>query len=241
MNENKVAIIGRGRLAEELLALSRARGFEAALFPAAGRDLPPAPLVIETLAGGDEKKECVIQLDGLLPSSSVIATSCVGSSVTRIASWTRAPERVVGFATFYPLRERKLIELSGGLRTGEEALKNAEGFFSALGKETVRVKDLAGLVFPRILSLIINQAARSFDEGIATAEEIDIAMRMGTNYPLGPLRWADVIGLDEVLAVLEGLERETGDDRYRPAPLIKKMVQAGWLGEATGKGFYDYK
>jgi 3-hydroxybutyryl-CoA dehydrogenase len=120
-------------------------------------------------------------------------------------------------------------------------LRNAEGFFSALGKETVRVKDLAGLVFPRILSLIINQAARSFDEGIATAEEIDIAMRMGTNYPLGPLRWADVIGLDEVLAVLEGLERETGDDRYRPAPLIKKMVQAGWLGEATGKGFYDYK
>jgi 3-hydroxybutyryl-CoA dehydrogenase len=103
------------------------------------------------------------------------------------------------------------------------------------------VKDGPGLTFPRILSLIINEAARTLDEEVANAEEIDIAMRLGVNYPSGPLRWADHIGLDEVLAVLEGLHRDTGDDRYRPAPLLKKMVLAGWLGEQSGRGFYGYK
>jgi 3-hydroxybutyryl-CoA dehydrogenase len=102
------------------------------------------------------------------------------------------------------------------------------------------VKDAPGLVFPRILSLIVNEAARSLDEGVA-AGDIDTAMRLGVNYPAGPLGWADRAGLDEVLAVLEGLQRETGDDRYRPAPLIRKMVLAGRLGEASGRGFYDYK
>jgi 3-hydroxybutyryl-CoA dehydrogenase len=109
-----------------------------------------------------------------------------------------------------------------------------------LGKETVRVKDAAGLTFPRILSLIVNEAARALEEEVASAEEIDVAMRLGVNYPQGPLKWADHIGLDEVLAVLEGLQRETGDDRYRPTPLLSKLVTAGFLGETTGRGFYSY-
>ena len=133
-----------------------------------------------------------------------------------------------------------MIELSGGLKTEEKSLEAAEFFFRELGKETLRVKDATGLIFPRILSLIINEAARSLDEGVAQADEMDVAMRLGTNYPLGPLQWADQIGLDEVLAVLEGLQRETGDDRYRPAPLLRKMVLAGWLGESSGRGFYNY-
>ena len=157
-----------------------------------------------------------------------------------MGSWTKRPERIVGFATFYPLADRKVIEIAAGLRTSESALQQAQDHFRSLDKESVKVKDAAGLTFPRILSLIINEAARSLEEGVATADEIDVAMRLGVNYPMGPLRWADQIGLDEVLAVLEGLERETGDDRYRPAPIIKKLVIAGFLGETTGKGFYSY-
>ena len=241
MAENSVAIIGSSRLAEELLRLSRAKGLAATLHAEAGDMAGSALLVIETQAApAQAKMETINKLDGKLPSSSVILSSCLGLSATRIGSWTAKPERVVGFATFYPIQEKKVIELSGGLRTSEPSFRQAEEFFRRLGKETVRVKDGPGLIFPRILSLIINEAIRSLDEGVAQAEEIDIAMRLGVNYPAGPLRWADQIGLDDVLAVLEGLHDETGDDRYRPAPLLKKMVLAGWLGEESGRGFYRY-
>ena len=242
MARNSLAIIGRSRLAEEVLQLSRDKGFEATLRPDAQGVPASTSIVVDTCAGAEgEKKEILKKLDADLSSSSVILTSCLCFATTQIASWTSRPERVVGFATFYPLKGKKVIELSGGLRAGEGSLQETEKFFRTLGKETVRVKDMPGLIFPRTLSLIINEAARGLDEGIAQAEEIDLAMRLGTNYPLGPLRWADQIGLDEVLAVLEGLQRETGDDRYRPAPLLKKMVLAGWLGEGSGRGFYNYR
>ena len=198
--------------------------------------------MIDSETGAEDKKRALLQrLDASLPASSVIVTSCLRFSTTQMASWLKKPERVVGFATFYPLKDRRLIELAAGLRTAEPALEQAEQLFKALGKESVRVKDTPGLTFPRILSLIINEAARSLEEGVASAEEIDVAMRLGVNYPQGPLKWADQIGLDEVLAVLEGLQRETGDDRYRPAPLMKKLVIAGFLGEPSGRGFYTYK
>jgi 3-hydroxybutyryl-CoA dehydrogenase len=157
-----------------------------------------------------------------------------------MAACIQKPERLVGFATFFPLENRRLVELTAGLKTAETSMTQAEQFFQSLGKETVRVKDAPGLIFPRILSLIINEAARSLEEGVAGAEEIDVAMRLGVNYPHGPLKWADQIGLDEVLAVLEGLQRESGEDRYRPAPLLKKLVIAGFLGEMSGRGFYFY-
>jgi 3-hydroxybutyryl-CoA dehydrogenase len=239
MAKSSVGIVGQNRLAKELLDLSRAGGFEAKIFPDAAS--VSGSLIVETSARGESDKRDLIQRIDAKSPSSVILTSCLGFSTTQIASWTTRPERVVGFATFYPVAEKKVVELSSGLRTEQPALEAAENFFRALGKEPVPVKDAPGLIFPRILSLIINEAARSLDEGVAQAEEIDTAMRLGVNYPSGPLGWADRIGLDEVLAVLEGLQRETGDDRYRPAPLLNKMVQAGWLGEASGKGFYDYK
>jgi 3-hydroxybutyryl-CoA dehydrogenase len=239
MAKSSVGIVGKNRLAKELLDLSRAGGFEAKIFPDAAS--VAGSLIVETSARGEsEKREIVRRIDAKSPSS-VILTSCLGFSTTQIASWTTRPERVVGFATFYPVAEKKVVELTSGLKTDSPALAAAENFFRALGKEPVGVKDAPGLIFPRILSLIINEAARSLDEGVAEAKEIDTAMRLGVNYPAGPLDWADRIGLDEVLAVLEGLQRETGDDRYRPAPLLAKMVFAGRLGEASGKGFYDYR
>jgi 3-hydroxybutyryl-CoA dehydrogenase len=239
MSGSSALIVGKNRLALELAELCREKGVAAELCPDATRAAAPAALALETTPGGIEEKRAAIRhLDSRLEPECVILTSCLGFSATEIASWTARPERIVGFATFYPLRERKLIELCLGLRSADDALERAEGFFERLGKATVRVADSPGLVFPRIVSLIINEAARSLSEGVAGAEEIDLAMRLGVNYPQGPLRWADQIGLDEVLAVLEGLERETGDDRYRPAPLLKRMVRAGWLGEQSERGFY---
>lgn len=240
MAKNSLAIIGKSPLAGELAELAREKGWKANLYPDARRVAAATPLVIDTLLGEEEKRQSLKKLDSVLPASSVVLTSSLGFPVSHIASWSKRPERVVGFATFYPLKEKKVVELTLGLKTEEKAAQQAEGFFRSLGKETVRVRDGAGLIFPRIVSLIINEASRSFDEGVAEAEEIDTAMRLGVNYPSGPLRWADRVGLDEVLAVLEGLQRETGDDRYRPAPLIKKMVMAGWLGEKSGRGFYLY-
>lgn len=240
MAENSVTIIGTNRLAFELADLCKANGLNAALRAEANDLSPTSPVVIETFALDATRKQNMLKiLDDFLAPTSVILASCLGSPVTYMAAHLKRPERVVGFATFYPLKDRKIVELAAGMRT-ENAMNKAEAFFKALGKETVRVKDTAGLTFPRILSLIINEAARALDEGVATAEEIDIAMRLGVNYPQGPLRWGDQIGLDEVLAVLEGLQQETGDDRYRPAPLLRKLVTAGFLGEVAGRGFYCY-
>jgi len=241
MAKSSVAIIGKNRLAEELLGLAQTQDLETAQLNDATAVASTTQIVIDTEVGADDKKRALLQrLDASLPASSVIVTSCLRCSATQMASWIKKPERLVGFATFYPLKDRKLVELTGGLRTNESALAQAEQLFKSLGKDTVRVKDTPGLTFPRILSLIINEAARSLEEGVASAEEIDVAMRLGVNYPQGPLKWADQIGLDEVVAVLEGLQRETGDDRYRPATLLKKLVVAGFLGETNGRGFYTY-
>jgi 3-hydroxybutyryl-CoA dehydrogenase len=241
MAENSVTIIGATRLGQELAALCRQKGIEASLTAESGAVSPNTPLVIETTALDSERKRSMLQkLDALLPPASVLLTSCLGAAVTDLAASLSRPERLFGFATFCPLKERKLIELAAGLRTAESTAQQVEKFFSRLGVDTLRVKDAAGLMFPRILSLIINEAARALDEGVASAEEIDLAMRLGVNYPQGPLKWADQIGLDDVLAVLDGLHKETGDDRYRAVPLLRKLVAAGFLGEVTGRGFYCY-
>ncbi|MGH7769884.1 MAG: 3-hydroxyacyl-CoA dehydrogenase family protein [Candidatus Binatia bacterium] len=240
MAKNSVIVVGKNRLAHEMLELCQAGGFEAKAYSDSHAAAVSAALVVETYSRDEAEKKPIIQrLDAQSPSATIL-TSCLGFSATRIASWITRPERVVGFAAFYPLKDKKVIELSSGLGTHEPALEEAEKFFRALGKEPVRVKDAPGLIFARILSLIINEAARSLDEGVAQAEEIDTAMRLGVNYPSGPLKWADRIGLDDVLAVLEGLQRETGEDRYRPSPLLVKMVLSGRLGESSGRGFYEY-
>ena len=241
MSPSRVAILGGSRLAEDLHGLARDNGLNAARCARPDEVDPATEVVVDTLAhGSEEKRRLVQEIDAAAPGAALVLSSCIRWSTTTLASWSRRPERIVGFATFHPLTRRNVIELARGLDTGDDAMAAAGSLVERLGKESAVVKDAPGLVFPRILSLIINEAARSLDEGVATAEEIDIALRLGTNYPQGPLRWADEIGLDEVLAVLEGLLEETGDDRYRPAPLLRKMVASGRLGESTGRGFYRH-
>ncbi len=238
---NSVSVLGSNRLAEDWCQLARDNGLAAARCARAAEVDPATEVVVETVAHGREgKRQLLEELDATVPGAALVLSSCVRWSATAIACWSRRPERIVGFATFHPLAHRNVIELTRGLDTGDAAFRTAEALIRSLGKETAEIKDAPGLVFPRILSLIINEAARGLDEGIATAGEIDVALRLGTNYPQGPLRWADEIGLDEVLAVIEGLQEETGDDRYRPAPLLKKLVASGRLGEAAGRGFYEH-
>lgn len=188
----------------------------------------------------ERKRSLMETLDQRLPPHVPILTSTLGITSTEVASWTQQPQRVCGFGTFVPWAERALIEVAPALQTEEGIVQQAEGIFRLLGKETEIVDDEVGLVFPRIVSLIINEAVFTVMEGTATPEDIDLAMKKGTNYPYGPLEWADRIGLDEVYAVIRGLQRDLGEERYRPAPLLRKMVLAGRLGVRSGRGFYTY-
>jgi len=180
-------------------------------------------------------------LDPELPETRLILTAALGHTAAEAAMDIHARQRVVGFAALPPLQKGQVVEIAATPWTEAAALERAEGFFRHVGLEPAVVPDGPGLVFPRILCMIINEAAFALMEGVASAEDIDTAMKLGTNYPLGPLEWADQIGLDQVLGVVEGLQSEYGGERYRPAPLIRWLVRAGHLGRATGKGFYEYE
>ncbi|MGG1660733.1 3-hydroxyacyl-CoA dehydrogenase family protein [Brevibacillus sp. NRS-1366] len=189
----------------------------------------------------EAKRQELCALDQLLPVGVPIVTTSLAITATEAASWTKHPERVCGFGTLVPLAERELIEIAPALQTEEAALLAAVSLFQSLGKETEVVEDEVGLVFPRILSLIINEAAFALMEKAATREDIDTAMKKGTNYPYGPLEWADRIGLDEVYAISRGLQRDLAEERYRTAPLLRKLVLAKRFGVRSGLGFYHYE
>ncbi|MFI5338843.1 MAG: 3-hydroxyacyl-CoA dehydrogenase family protein [Candidatus Methylomirabilales bacterium] len=179
-------------------------------------------------------------LDPELPETTLILTAALGHSAAEAAADIHARHRVVGFAALPPLQKGQAVEMAATPWTEAAALDQAGRFFRDVGLEPMIVPDAPGLVFPRILCTIINEAAFALMEGVASAEDIDTAMKLGTNYPLGPLEWADRIGLDQVLGVLEGLQVEYGEDRYRPAPLLRWLVRAGHLGRFMRKGFYSY-
>ncbi|HSM59673.1 MAG TPA: 3-hydroxybutyryl-CoA dehydrogenase [Longimicrobiales bacterium] len=200
-----------------------------------------ADLVVEAVPERVELKRTVFAaLDGAAPDGAILASNTSSISITAIAAFTRRPEKVIGMHFMNPVPVMALVEVIRGLATGDETTATVVALSRELGKTPVEVNDFPGFVSNRVLMPMINEAVTALMEGVAEAEAIDTVMKLGMNHPMGPLALADLIGLDTCLNILEVLHRELGDDRYRPSPLLRKYVAAGWLGRKSGRGFYGY-
>jgi 3-hydroxybutyryl-CoA dehydrogenase len=186
------------------------------------------------------KKEVFAELGAICKPETILASNTSGLSITEIASVTQRPDKVVGVHFFNPAPVMQLVELIRGFDTSDDTFGVSKAFIERIGKTPIEVKESPGFAVNRILCPMMNEAIFAYSEGIASAEDIDQAMVLGANHPMGPLALADLVGLDTLLSVLEGLHQEMGEDKYRPAPLLRKIVRAGHLGRKTGKGFYDY-
>jgi 3-hydroxybutyryl-CoA dehydrogenase len=186
------------------------------------------------------KKKIFAELDGVMKPEAILATNTSSLSITEIASATNRPDRVIGMHFFNPVPVMKLVEIIKGIATSKETYNIIERLAKNVGKEPVKVEEAPGFVVNRILIPMINEAIGIYAEGVASAEDIDKAMMLGTNHPIGPLALADLIGNDVNLAIMEVLYEEFSDSKYRPHPLLRKMVRAGHLGRKTGQGFYTY-
>ena len=237
INKNLSKLVAKGKVTEEFKenVLSKITG-TTDLNLAADCDL-----VIEAAVENmDIKKDIFSQLDKICKVETILASNTSSLSITEVASATNRPDKVIGMHFFNPATIMKLVEVIKGMATSQETFDKVKELSFAIGKEPVEVAEAPGFVVNRILIHMINEAVGIFAEGVASVEDIDTAMKLGANHPMGPLALGDLIGLDVCLAIMDVLYNETGDTKYRAHSLLRKYVRAGWLGRKSGKGFYDY-
>jgi 3-hydroxybutyryl-CoA dehydrogenase len=194
--------------------------------------------IIENLAA---KTELFAKLDSITGADCILASNTSSISITKIAAATKRPDEVIGMHFMNPVPVMTLVEVIRGIATSDETYARVAELSTQMGKTAIEVNDYPGFISNRVLMPMINEAIFALFEGVATAESIDGVMKLGMNHPMGPLTLADFIGLDVCLAILRVLEEGFGDPKYRPCPLLVKMVDAGWLGRKSGRGFYDYR
>ncbi|MDD2989393.1 MAG: 3-hydroxybutyryl-CoA dehydrogenase [Zoogloea sp.] len=221
--------------ADKAAALARIKG------TTAYADLAGTDLVIEAATENEGLKLRILkEIDSIVPATTVIATNTSSISITKLAAAVSTPSRFIGMHFFNPVPLMALVELIRGLQTSDETVAAVQAFASAIGKTPIAVKNSPGFVVNRLLCPMINEAIFALQEGLASAADIDEGMKLGCNHPIGPLALADLIGLDTMLAVMEVFYNGFNDPKYRPAPLLREMVDAGYLGRKTGQGFYTY-